>query len=498
MSHSKLFAVGLMASPGGGEDDRVCVMLDNQWHFVAALFGCAASGRLIVPVNTALKRAQLAHIIKDASPSTFVVGSPYLAGLMQAVEPGDSVRNIVVVPDWPATVSVTENHAGGGKQVIDYGEFVARGSTVGGWNAVAARPETPMMILYTSGTTGASKGIVYCHRSALWFSSAAIYAIGIRSDDVFHTCLPLFHANALLCTLLAGVMAASRSVVTPRFSLSGYWRDVSECGASLTSMVGSMPALLWQAPWRVAERAHSLRVIYTAPMPQNRVDFERRFSAALVTTYGLTDASILTASRVDDAGRGGSCGRALDDWEVRVVDDGDEAVPAGQSGELVARPRLPYIGGLGYWRNAEATAAAWRNLWYHTGDLMRQDERGYFYFLDRKKDSIRKAGENISSLEVEDVVRRFPRVRDVAVFAVPSPLGEDDVMALVIAEGEDDLDFEDMRAYCREHLPYFAVPRYWERADELPRTETLRVRKTELRSRGVTGGTWDSGPVRRG
>jgi crotonobetaine/carnitine-CoA ligase len=259
-----------------------------------------------------------------------------------------------------------------------------------------------------------------------------------------------------------------------------------------------MPALLWQAPRRAVERGHGLRVIYTAPMPENRLEFERRFSAPLVTTYGLTDASILTASRVDGASRGGSCGRALDDWEIQVVDDRDEPVAVGQSGELVARPRLPYIGGLGYWRRAEETVAAWRNLWFHTGDLVRQDEEDYFYFLDRKKDSIRKAGENISSLEVEDVVRGFARVSDAAVFAVPSDLGEDDVMALVTVDGEDRIDFKDIRTYCSERLPYFAVPRYWERTDELPRTETLRVRKAELRNRGVTCETWDAGPVRRG
>jgi carnitine-CoA ligase len=496
LRRSREFAAGLTAAPGSSEGDRVCVMLENHWQFVAAFFGCAMSGRLIVPVNTALKRAQLTHIISDASPSIFVVGTSLLNQLLEAVEAEDSVRCIVVVPD--SSITLTGPNTRRGRQVIAYGEFAARSFSAAGRKAVVGRPETPMMIIYTSGTTGPSKGIVHCHRSALWFSSAAIYAIGILPSDVFHTCLPLFHANALLCTVLASIMAGSHSVVTRRFSLSGYWREVSECHASVTSMVGSMPALLWQAPRRVVERAHSLRVIYTAPMPENRLEFERRFSAPLVTTYGLTDASILTASRVDDAGRGSSCGRALDDWEIQVVDDRDEPVVVGQPGELVARPRLPYIGGLGYWRRAEDTVAAWRNLWHHTGDLVRQDEEDYFYFLDRKKDSIRKAGENISSLEVEDVIRGFARVLDAAVFAVPSGLGEDEVMALVIVDGEDSIDFQDIRTYCSERLPYFAVPRYWERTDELPRTETLRVRKAELRNRGVTCETWDAGPVRRG
>jgi carnitine-CoA ligase len=493
---SREFAEGLTAFPGGSEGGRVCVMLENHWQFVATFFGCAMSGRLIVPVNTALKRAQLAHIISDSGPSIFVVGSPHLNELLAAIEAEDSVRCIVVVPD--SSMTLTEPSTLRGKQVIDYDGFTARNASGPAGYAVATRPETPMMIIYTSGTTGPSKGIVYCHRSALWFSSAAIYAIGILPSDVFHTCLPLFHANALLCTVLAGVIAGSHSIVTPRFSLSRYWREVSECHASVTSMVGSMPALLWQARRGVVERAHSLRVIYAAPMPENRLEFEQRFSAPLVTTYGLTDASILTASRIDDTGRGSSCGRALDDWEIRVVDDRDEPVAVGHPGELVARPRRPYIGGLGYWRRAEETVAAWRNLWHHTGDLVRQDAEGYVYFLDRKKDSIRKAGENISSLEVEDVVRGFARVLDAAVFAVPSELGEDDVMALVIVDGEEPVDFGDICTYCRERLPYFAVPRYWERAEKLPRTTTMRVRKAELRDRGVTGETWDAGPTRRG
>lgn len=488
LAESTRFCKALESIPGTRPGDRVCVMTDNQWHFVIAFFGTILAGRIFVPLNTAYRRQQLEFVLGDVTPVVFVAGHAYTGTAAQALAHSAARPRLVVVDPQPGTSVPLDG--------TEFREFLRSGPH--GEANYQPAPSTPMMILYTSGTTGQSKGIIYCHRAAIWFAGIACTALELSDEDVLHTCLPLFHANALLCTVLAGVLVGAASVVTPGFSLSRYWGEVASCGATVTSMLGTMQALLWQADPHPDETAHRLRLAYAAPLPAGIVaQFQDRFGLSLATTYGLTDASILTVGRSGPDVLSGSCGQAFEDWELRLVDDNDEPVAPGKTGEMIARPRLPHIGGAGYWNNPQATADAWANLWHHSGDLLAQDERGAYHFRERKKDSIRKAGENVASFEVEQVIAAFPGVDQVAVFAVPSSLGDDDIMAVVVPGAQATVDMARLRDHCRDALPYFAVPRYWQTADSLPLTETSRVKKSELRARGVTEQTWDSGPVRR-
>jgi crotonobetaine/carnitine-CoA ligase len=218
---------------------------------------------------------------------------------------------------------------------------------------------------------------------------------------------------------------------------------------------------------------------------------ERRFGFICLEGFGMSEIGLVVHDAIDDR-KTGACGKVLDDlFEVILVDDDDMEVPVGEIGEIVVRPKKPYIMMSGYYNMPDKTLEAYRNLWFHSGDYAKKDEEGYFYFVDRKKDAIRRRGENISSFEVEKVINEHPKILESAVFAIPSELGEDDVKANIVLKPGENLPPEDVIKYCNERMAYFAVPRYLEFVSELPKTPTNRVEKYRLREAGITGNTWD-------
>jgi carnitine-CoA ligase len=476
--HAREF--GSAVADVGSAGDRVVVLLDNCPEFVFTFFGAISAGRIFVPLNTALRSRSITRVLDELQPAVVVAASNLLVEVLPLVIGRPCVQCIVSV--------------GGSEQlpgVIRFEDFSGDASL-----AADDEPSSLAMILYTSGTTGSSKGNMVSHRGALWFAEAAAWSLDYQEKDVLHTCLPLFHANALLCTLLAGINHGAQVVIAPKFSATRFWREIAECSATVTSMLGSIGPILWRQEPTPAERNHCLRVAYIVPTPtKDYRAFERRFKVRIVATYGLTDVSILTGFPPGTS-REGACGKALPDWDLQLVNERDEPVRVGEVGEMVARPRLPFISALGYWGKPQSTVDTWRNLWIHSGDLLRQDTDGWFYFVDRKKDAIRKGGENVSSFEVEEVLLSHSWVAQAAVFAVPSELAEDDVMATVVPADET-LDPAILFAYCVEELPYFAIPRYINIVPSLPSTENQKIRKAELRAQGVTSSTWDAGPISR-
>jgi crotonobetaine/carnitine-CoA ligase len=276
--------------------------------------------------------------------------------------------------------------------------------------------------------------------------------------------------------------------------VSRFWSEVNRTGATIASLIGAMIPLLAQAPPTDEERANrTLRTVFGAPFTPALLDtYRERFGIrCLYSVYGLTEAAPLTSLPPDEDGPPGSAGRPDPDFDVRVVDDDDREVPAGEVGEVVARPRRPGAMFDGYWGRPSDTVDALRNLWFHTGDLGRFDGDGYFYFVDRKKDYLRCRGENISSFELERAFMAHGALAEVAVHAVPSALGEDDLKVTAVLRPEAALTEEELVRWCLERVPYFAVPRYVEFRAELPKNTVQRVLKYQLRADGVTPGTWD-------
>lgn len=475
-------AGGLMAL-GLSKGDKLAIMLPNCPEFMAIWFACARIGVIEVPINTAYRGPLLRHLIEDSDAKAAVVDVAFLDRFEHEQVGFGQLQHIVLrshatpTPSWDGSIPTSrftdlENVA---LEVPDD----------------AMRPTDTMAILYSSGTTGASKGIVLSH-NYFWFGGTRSAENGrITAGNRLYTCLPLFHANAQLCTVLPALAAGATVIIDDRFSASSFWTRLRESGATSFAYIGGMIPILMKQPPSPDDRNHDVQRASggAAPRDLHRA-FEERFGLTIVEGYGQTENCVALSNPID-APRIGSVGKAICGYDLDVVDEDDEPVGPNRTGELVFRPQQPFIMMDGYYKRPEATLEASRNLWFHTGDLMWKDEDGYFYFVDRKKDALRRRGENISAHEVEMVVNSHPAVLESAAIAVPSEVGEDDVMVCVVLREGAELDPLELIKHCEQLMSYFAVPRYVDFRSELPKTPTLRVEKYRLRQQGVTPTTWD-------
>jgi len=321
------------------------------------------------------------------------------------------------------------------------------------------------------------------------------WMFGFRPDDVSYSCLPLFHANAIMCSMIPTLRKGAMTVLAPRFSASRFWSDIREYQATATSLLGSMIPILMSPEPKDSDADNTLRIAQAVPVPKERYyEFQKRFGLKLFSMYGMSDIGVLVGVPHDMEGRPGKAGIAHPDWEHLIVDDNGNPVGPGEIGEMLVRPKKFNMMQLGYWRNPEATLETWRDLWFHTGDYVMRDADGWFEFIDRKKDAIRRFGENISSFEVELALLKHPAIEDVAVYAVPAELSEDEVMASIILKPDVDSPPTDILSHCEKQLPYFAVPRYYRFVKEMERTPTAKIKKDVLRKIGIDDLTWDAGP----
>jgi crotonobetaine/carnitine-CoA ligase len=314
----------------------------------------------------------------------------------------------------------------------------------------------------------------------------------IEHADILFTAYPLFHTSGQIYGLTNVLHAGASLVLEPEFSASTYMARVRAVGATVLYGPGAMGLALLAQPPHPDDAHNRLRLAMWLPMAADKQEeFEQRFATRVTAeTYGQTEALIPAMSSLSDERRPGTAGRLTPYFDLRLVDDGDREVPLGEVGEIVVRPKGPDGMFRGYWKKAEATAAAWRNLWHHTGDSGRLDADGYLTFVDRKKDSLRRRGENVSSLELEAAIRACPGVLAVAVHAVPSAMSEDDIKACVVPAPGAELNPDELFDFFKRNLPYFAIPRYVEVLDELPANVMGRVQKFKLVERGI-GESWD-------
>ena len=448
---------GRLAEAGIGAGDCVATMSENRRELLELWLGCAWLGAIYLPVNTALRGAQLEHVLRDGGARLLVV-APELADLVPDVE-----------------------------QTWRFDRYPGPGDAV---PPVAARPGDTCALLYTSGTTGPSKGVLCPHAQWYWWAIATGESLGLVEDDVLYTCMPLFHTNALN-SFVQALVAGAAFVVGPRFSVSQMWRRLTESDATVTFLLGAMVHMLAKREEDPYERRHRVSVALAPATPAAlHAEFRERFGVRLVDGWGSTEANYVISSAFEDAPPG-SMGAVLPDFEARVVDANDAEVPPGTPGELVVRSKQPNAFSNGYHGLPEKTIEAWRNLWLHTGDRVVRDDAGWWWFMDRLTDSIRRRGENISSYEVEAALSEHEAVAAVAVVPVPSEVGEDEVLAYVVRREGAELDAVELIRFCEPRLAYFAIPRYVDFVEELPLTPSGKIEKYKLRERGVTDTTWD-------
>lgn len=477
-------AGGMLASAGVGRGDRVAIMISNRVEFLDTFFAAAHIGALSVPLNTSLRGPILEHMLRDSSPAALVIEHTYMDVVGRALENISLDARVFVIDREPTSYAIATS---------DFATSLEAATPIS--TAPVTRYDDAC-ILYTSGTTGPSKGVLHTHNSIIAFGEKADWLFAYKADDISHNVLPLFHANALCVTLLPTLRAGGSVVFGQRFSASGFWNEVREHRATVISILGAMVPILWGAEPSEHDDRNDVRVALSVPTPSPDFydGFEKRFGLRLVSQYGMTDTSSIIGTPPDQPGRPGYAGIAHPDFECIIVDEHDEEVPDGTPGELITRPRRPESIMACYWNNPQATMETWRNLWFHTGDVLVREPDGWFKFIDRQKDAMRRFGENISSFEVESVIMAHPAVQEVAVYAVPSDLSEDEVMAAVVPVEGLSLDLDDLGRYCDEHLPYFASPRYLVTLEALPKTANQKVQKAELRRSGITDTAIDRGP----
>jgi crotonobetaine/carnitine-CoA ligase len=488
LTYAELHEVGLrwaaaLREVGVGPGDHVATMVSPELTAHFAMLGVGWLGAVEVPLNTAYL-GQTLHYALELTDATTVVCSAEFADRIAAVAGDLPELKTVVVVDGDAPTGAFSC------RVVDGDALLARTDPAQGLPG----PEYHQIstLLLTSGTTGPSKAVVvpWAGVFQMW-SWVPIDALA-PGEGLF-IAMPLFH-NSGRSGFNNCMVRGGRYVTRAKFSGTSFWDDVRATDCVLAALVGPMTHLLYSAPPRPDDADNPLRAVVLGPMIPEMADFERRFGVKVATCYGQTEIGAPLATGWDH-GPWAGCGKPRTDYpwtECEIVNELDEPLPVGEVGELVVRTREPWALNAGYYKMPEATAAAWRNGWFHTGDAFRRDEEGWFYFVDRMRDTIRRRGENISSFEVENAVLEFPDVVECAAVGIRTPLGDDEVMAAVIVRDPSTFDPAALVEFLSRRIATFMVPRYVEVMDDFPRNSTTgRVRKHELRARGVTERTWD-------
>ncbi|MDR3554049.1 MAG: ATP-dependent acyl-CoA ligase [Syntrophobacteraceae bacterium] len=468
---------------GINKGDKVSIMLKNCPEFIYAWFGLAKLGAVEVPVNTNYKGEFLRHIVDQSDSTILLVGSEYLGRVKLIQDSLGKLTRIIVMGQVK-----TEEADGLRIPTTSFEEFFAGPDSP---VDVAVYPSDPLSIIYTSGTTGVSKGALGCHNFWMVVTEKMLDHRDGKKDDVFLTFLPLYHFNAQVLTTLTALVAGARMVLMDNFSASRFWDDVRHYGATQFNYLGAVMPILAKQPEKPNDADNPARIALGAGCPPAVMEeVEKRFGIKCLEGFGMTEIGIPIHVRVDDR-RKGSCGKAMDIYEMKLFDDNDVEVAVDEIGEIVFRPRESYLMMSEYYKMPDKTVEAYRNLWFHTGDLAKKDSDGYFYFVDRKKDALRRRGENISSFEVERAINTHPKVLESAAVAVQSELAEDEVKICIVLKPGETLSPEELIAYSIDRMPYFAVPRFVEFMDGLPKTPTERTQKYLLKQAGVTPTTWD-------
>jgi crotonobetaine/carnitine-CoA ligase len=470
---------GTLVAAGIRPGDRVALMCSNRAEFIECFLGCAWLDAIAVPINIASRGPQLQHILTNSGARLLIIEADLLGALDHVDMKGLALERIWLIGEQAASAS------------FDRVAVAAVPPRAGPVDPGATNPSQLLAILYTSGTTGPSKGVCCPQAQYFWWGLNGIRNLEIREADVLCTTLPLFHSNAL-GTFYQALLAGATLVAEPRFSASRFWQSLIDHRATAAYVLGAMvPILLSRAP-SPQEQSHSVRCGLGPGVPANlHIAFRQRCGIHLIDGYGSTETNFVIGSTTADQ-RPGSMGTMVEGYHARVLDPAGNEAKAGKAGELALRSDDKLAFATGYFAMPDKTAEAFRDGWFHTGDRVVREPDGSFRFVDRLKDAIRRRGENISSFEVEQVLLSHPDVGTAAVFPVPSDLAEEEIMAAIVRRPGGTLTESSLTEFCRPRLASFAMPRFIEFVDALPTTENGKVQKYKLRDRGVTARTWDS------
>ena len=473
-----------LAGLGVRRGDLVPVMMPNCAEFVASWFALCKLGAVATLINTATRGPALSHAFNLSSAAIAIVDRSLLEPLESVQSSLRHLTRLVVNGDCSAADQIAGLEATPLPSAASAKRALAHSDS-------GIHPFDPAMVMFTSGTTGPAKGCVLSHRYAIRQAELMIEHLGLRPDDVLYCPFPLFHLDATVLTVMPALVLGTTAAISRRFSVSGFWPEIREFDATVFDFMGATLTMLHKVAPESDDRENPVRLAWGVPVPEFADEFETRFGLRLIELYGSTDAGVPIYHPVDVPRRAGSCGKVTDAYDVRLFDDDDTEVPTGSVGEIVVRPNEPSIMSSGYYGMPEATVAANRNLWFHTGDLARRNDEGYFSFVGRRTESIRRRGENISAFEIEEVVKLHPAVLDAAAYGVPSDLTEDDVMVAVVVRPGHTADPRALIDFCEAGMARHMIPRYVDIVDHLPRTPTEKVEKRTLVERGISSTTWD-------
>ncbi len=488
-----------MLTAGASAGDRVLIMIPNCSAYIFAWLGSSIAGLVEVPINTAYRGAFLAHQVSTTTPSIAIISPEYVERILDVSDSFETVKHFFLVGnDDDIENALSALH--------DHNKAASR------WNDLLTSERIALpdvmhsdlgSIFFTSGTTGLSKGVMMPHAHMYLFADETVSLTRLTENDTYMSCGPLFHGNSQFLAAYPALIAGSRYVLQERFSASEWINQIRSCKATVTNFIGVMMDFVWQQEPKPEDSDNDLRCVFAAPTASSILEeYKQRFGIeAFVEVFGLTETCmpILTPYGIDRPA--GAAGLLNKEWfDIRLVNpETDEEVEIGEVGELVVRANYPFTSCQGYFDMPEKTVEAFRNLWFHTGDGLKRDEDGWYYFVDRLKDALRRRGENISSYEVEQALSSHPLIGEVAAIGVPADqeAGEDEVMVFIVPEEGAQISPDEVWEYSQKQLPDFAIPRYIHFLQELPKTPSEKVRKIELREMGVASDTNDRGPQRR-
>jgi crotonobetaine/carnitine-CoA ligase len=462
--------------------DRVLTMLPLCLDFYCSAMGLAWILGVEAPINTDYRGSLLVHALTNAQPKVVVIDERFLDRFAEVADELESPPLLVVLgardtlPDLPYRTLTSDEFLRGGA-----------GTDIAGpnWWDVAS-------IMYTSGTTGPSKGVIMPWGQMYEIATGAYPLETFTEDDAYYLPSVTYHMSAKGVAYTMALVNG-RLVIRNRFSVSSYFSDVEKYGCTIATMLGAVAQLMHATDPKPEDADTPLRHVLMSPVLADVEGFMKRFGLQVNTAYGMTEVGPVISAKESGLTNANhtSCGRLMPAYEARIVDEHDFEVPPGEVGELIVRSKEPWTLNLGYFGQPEASTAAWRNGWFHTGDGFRVDTDGNYYFRDRLKDTIRRRGENISSFEVEAIVNSLAVVSESAAVAVPSELGEYEVKIIVVPKSNCDLSEEGLLRSLIPLMPRFMIPRYVEFVDALPKTPTDRIQKVTLRDAGINEKTWD-------